>query len=334
MRLIISLLLLSFPLFLSALEEEKTSFGYMRLQTSFDHPKENLCFKAPGANSKYRLGNECETWMELGLKESIYLDNGIKIHNQLRPIFMGANEQSIDFFDWGEAYTQISHPTHSDVKVWLGRKYFRRYDSHMTDYWYLNLNGFGAGVEDLHLPYVSLAYSFLVESLSTSLVNQATPTNLYSHDLRLIKEFKTLSFELFLNYMVLPSKVFNASYRIQDESGKAFGLRISQKNFLSSTFEKSSQAMAFFLGDGLAKSAGEYLPYLSQELKRDSLLDNLLQKKEIKAASSWRILHHSSIENSTFGLMSNFLYEHKDEQKYANSAQNWLSFGLRPYWFI
>ena len=55
----IVLLLSVLVTFLFAFENEMGTTGYFRFQTSLENNKENVCFKAEGASSKYRLGNEC-----------------------------------------------------------------------------------------------------------------------------------------------------------------------------------------------------------------------------------------------------------------------------------
>ena len=73
---------------LYSVEDEMGSVGYARIQTSFTEGKENVCFKLPGASTKYRLGNECESWIELGVYQNLTFDNGVVIHNQVRPLFL------------------------------------------------------------------------------------------------------------------------------------------------------------------------------------------------------------------------------------------------------
>lgn len=92
---------------LFSFESEISSVGYYRLQTPFDSDKSDACFKAVGATSKYRLGNECETWLELGVAQDVKFENGIKIHNQVRPAFLGQNNEAIDFLRFDEFYSEI-----------------------------------------------------------------------------------------------------------------------------------------------------------------------------------------------------------------------------------
>ncbi|MEA2072776.1 MAG: carbohydrate porin [Campylobacterota bacterium] len=139
------------PIVVFGFESKVGTFGYGRIQTTFDKDKSNVCFGVPGASSKYRLGNECETWIELGLTQDIVFDNGVKMHNQVRPIFYAPNNEKIDFFDWGEAYSEISNIIDNSMSVWIGRRFYKRWESHMNDYWPLNMSGDGFGINNLDL---------------------------------------------------------------------------------------------------------------------------------------------------------------------------------------
>lgn len=57
-------------------QHEMGFHGYFRTagtRTSRDGEKE--CFKAPGAGAKYRLGNECEIWLELDGYDTYHLSD-------------------------------------------------------------------------------------------------------------------------------------------------------------------------------------------------------------------------------------------------------------------
>lgn len=90
-----------------------------------------------------------------------------------------------------------------------------------------------------------------------------------------------------------------------------------------------------FYGRGLAKDAGEYLPYMTKQFEREELIDNLISNgSAIEDASAWRFINYNFFENGTVGLMSNLLFEHRDEKAFASVKHDWVSVGVRPYWFI
>ena len=331
------LLVLSFAISqLLAVENTMGTFGYGRVQTSLQNNKENVCFKAPGAGSKYRLGNECETWIELGITQDLKLDNGLHIHNQVRPIFMGANNKAIDLYDWAELYTEVSNIFDDSTSFWIGRKFYQRYDSHMTDYWFLNMSGDGMGVSNVDLGEVSLSYAILFERLNPTVDTSDKNALFISHDLRFLKKTYQGELTLFLNYMTINGENFDAYHKVDAVDGYAVGLLYKDTTIFQKWFNmKGENISGIFYGSGLSKGAGEYVPYLTKEFENSALIDNLVNSgTSIESAKTWRFINNNFFENDTFGIMSNFVYEYTDEKEFSNLEQDWISAGIRPYWFI
>ncbi len=68
------------------------SHGYFRAGTGTSRNGEQECFQAPGASAKYRLGNECETWIELHGYDTYYLSDSKQapfIHTEGMLVFSG-----------------------------------------------------------------------------------------------------------------------------------------------------------------------------------------------------------------------------------------------------
>jgi len=333
------LFLISFLIFTQALSFEYSigTSGYGRIQNSFQEGKENVCFQAPGAGSKYRLGNECETWFEPALFQNIALENGIQIYNKVRPIFFGANDKEIDFFSWGEFYTQISNTFDNDISFWVGRRWFSRFDSHMTDYFYLNTSGDGLGFENLKIRDYSISYSFVFDNLklSDNLV-QNEEIFLQSHDIRIKKNIDRGDITLFFNYVAVNEKNFHATNRVENLNGYAFGLLFNDKVITKELFSmQGSSVIGLFFGKSLGKNAGAHVPYLSAQLEREKLANNLLNSyKSINNSKTLRFINYNTFENNDIGIMSNFVYEYRDDKKFTNLEQTWTTFGIRPYWFL
>ncbi|MBM7343021.1 MULTISPECIES: maltoporin [Erwiniaceae] len=116
---------------------------------------EQQCFQATGANSKYRLGNECETYAELKLGQelwkegdkSFYFDTNLAYAVSQRsdfesvdPGFREVNIQGKNLIDWLPGST-----------LWAGKRFYQRHDVHMIDFYYWDISGPGAGVENIDL---------------------------------------------------------------------------------------------------------------------------------------------------------------------------------------
>jgi len=80
---------------------------------------EQQCFQATGAQSKYRLGNECETYAELKLGQEVWKEG----------------DKSF-YFDTNVAYSV---------------------DVHMIDFYYWDISGPGAGIENIDLGFGKLS---------------------------------------------------------------------------------------------------------------------------------------------------------------------------------
>ena len=129
-------------------------------------------FKAPGAASKYRLGNEAENYGELILSKNFYLPGifsldageraGSPLHGpiarvQLRLSFFNPYSAfaSSDATSVGlpEAWASVGNvlPFAPSTKFWAGNRFYRRHDIHVLDFFYWNMSGGGGGIEDIPL---------------------------------------------------------------------------------------------------------------------------------------------------------------------------------------
>ena len=122
---------------------------------------EQQCFQATGAQSKYRLGNECETYAELKLGQevwkegdkSFYFDTNVAYSvaqqndwEATDPAFREANVQGKNLIDWLPGST-----------IWAGKRFYQRHDVLMTDFYYWDITGPGAGIENIDLGFGKLS---------------------------------------------------------------------------------------------------------------------------------------------------------------------------------
>jgi maltoporin len=142
-----------------------------------------VAFQAPGAATKYRLGNEAETYGELILGKNFYLaglfgldKEGERTRASLKgPIarvqlrmsffnpysaFASASATSVGL---AEAWASVGNvlPFARSAKFWAGNRYYRRHDVHVTDFFYWNMSGGGGGIEDVPLGPGHLAFAWI-----------------------------------------------------------------------------------------------------------------------------------------------------------------------------
>ncbi len=151
------------------------------------------CFKLPGAGSKYRIGNECEIYSELMLgQELVRTDSGIGlgIHGMLNIYHPNSTERtSQDKFDVGlpQAYLEAKAiPFLNDASLWMGRRYYKREDVHMTDFFYWNPSGLGIGIEDFKIGDLKLSYAlFRSENTTLRKHHNAPEEDAARHDIQI-----------------------------------------------------------------------------------------------------------------------------------------------------
>lgn len=122
-------------------------------------------FIAPGAEAKYRLGNEDETYGELLLGNNWPNIGAATFKTQVRVAFVTRNHQGYDVtdqFTLREAFTEIGNVGWTPgLKFWAGERFYDRRDIHINDFYIFNMSGYGGGIEDVPLGgwgKLSLAY--------------------------------------------------------------------------------------------------------------------------------------------------------------------------------
>jgi len=138
---------------------------------------DQACFQSNGADSKYRLGNECETYIEIVLGKELWQQNEQNFYIDTRIAYKSAQQN-----DWSEDAgdgsgtnsdaisgdrAMTTHPYRDSVvsvreanaqfrgvipgqersNLWAGKKFYQRHDIHMTDFYYWDLSGPGVGLE-------------------------------------------------------------------------------------------------------------------------------------------------------------------------------------------
>jgi len=131
------------------------------------------CFHLPGAQAKYRLGNECEHVVELMLGQQLA---GFSDHSSLSikgmgfllneygktPRFKSSDPNNFGYAKAAQAYLSWDNAAMlNGGSLWAGRKYYRRNDVHINDFFYWNPTGTGFAVENVGVGTLKLSYAFL-----------------------------------------------------------------------------------------------------------------------------------------------------------------------------
>ena len=301
---IASLCLLA-PLSASALEFA----GYLRsgVGNSLNGGKQS-CFKLPGAEAKYRLGNECEQYAELELRQDVYsfddgsvlsVDGMASLYNQYdrQLTFQGDNGSA----RLPQLYAQWSNlPSLNGGSLWAGRRYYKRNDIHISDFYYWNQSATGAGIEDVLIG--GLRYSYAL----------SRKDNLYQENYVTRHDFNVAGFntnpggelEFGLSYLDKPE-------RTEAHSGWAITAQHVQTEFLG-----GKNKLAVQYGEG----SGTGLGYTG-----DYRLDNSSKRYRIVEFFDWQL-------TPRFGGQIEAVYQKDFRPEGGN--QEWLSLGVRPAYAI
>jgi len=296
-------------------------------------------FKAPGAGAKYRLGNESDTYGEIGLTNNWLRLDDPTLSPYVRSTVMVSYSTGENFsydslnnqaqgndFALRQAFVEAGNVIQSapDIRFWGGQRYYQRHDIHINDFYYLDMSGYGAGVEDVPLGnFGKLSLAWLggsVDHYQTDNGNVAKQ----NMDLR-ISDIKVPLGKLALWFDYASTKggevrdVFNpdgSKFDAQSSSGWAAGLihRTGEKAFLGGYNEFTVQ-----YGTGAAYNFASTLDASGPDLD---------------SASRFRVTDHFTIQPSPhFAMQTVGLYE---DTKFGgpNSRQRWASAGIRPVYFF
>jgi len=145
--------------------------GYLRASLSTTSSGgEQYCF-GDGSYGYYvgRLGNECDTYGELGLSQGWKTSSGAVIKaNAMLSVLTQAGAQANDYQSIAEPALSVPEYGSAEIALrqmnvtatgvfesmpeatlWAGKRYYRRKGVESMDFYYLNNSGYGAGIEGI-----------------------------------------------------------------------------------------------------------------------------------------------------------------------------------------
>ncbi|MFB9885793.1 maltoporin [Balneatrix alpica] len=286
---------------------------------------DQACFKAKNAGASYRLGNECETYAEVALSQDLYneMDKTFRVNTMIA--YKSRQEN-----DW-EAAKDAKHPYENGVAsirqfnieaknvidsmpgatLWAGKRYYKRHDVHINDYYYWDVSGPGAGIEDISLGEGKLSLAWVrntdgdwVYSGAGTGTNVANDTfDIRYGDLK-VGEHGSLEFGLDYGKANL-SKTQKADPGYKDQEGVLLTVEHTQGNWFGGynklALQYATDGMIGTGHNGSAAANGSMVRLVEQGVV------NLSDKVE---------------------MMYVGIYEDKDLD--AGNGQTWYSVGVRP----
>src|SRR6516225_2407940 len=316
------------------LQQEMKSFefhGYFRSGYALNGKGgQQVAFEAPGADAKYRLGNEAETYAEL-----IFVNNWVNPNHTsdkawIRSEFMieanttnSANSANFpkgignDQFRFREAFVQAGSvlDSHPDAKFWAGERYYRRQHIDINDFYPLDTSGYGGGIEDLNVRIGKMAVAF-VSAARPDIVTQNGNLAKSNIDVRLYDLKGPLGlWAVWFDYATSKGGVTATGTTIPTTDGYAFGIRHQRLEWHGGYHSLSVQ-----YGTGAASNFSSVLedptPFL-QSSARLLVVEQLLYQP-----------------NDRFAIMPIFVYQRSKDGNPQHRWNEWISFGARPQIFF
>ena len=309
-------------------------------------------FQAPGAFSKYRLGNEAENYGEITLGKNFYapgqfklgaasLDNGvppgpvarvqttIAIYNPYQDLLSAGDTD----FSLPEAYASIGNVVGAQpsMKFWAGSRYYRRHDIHISDFYFYNFSGTGGGVEDFQLPFGKLAFAWIGAASSSGFSDLPEPDaaneagfSKANWDLRLYDVPVPLGKgEFGLVYARADSGLDSAGNSAPDSDGLSFTFLHTREKMIS---EDGVNKFSLQFGTGPAKT-------FTSGFETFTLNNAVYIRPDDTDSWRFRVTEHFTANLSdSFSIGPALVYQLTDYAEGGNDRVQWASAGLRPIW--
>ena len=314
--------------------------GYMRSGFGMNGDGGKMeAFKAPGAAAKYRLGNEADTYGELGLTHNwLRADEPLKapyVRTTTMLSYSTTENFSYDSLNnqaqgndiaLRQAYVEAGNVFQSspDIKFWAGQRYYRRHDIYINDFYYLDMSGYGGGIEDVPVgSFGKFALAWLggsVDNYQTDSGNVAKQNaDLRLYDIKVPGGNLTLWFDYAYTKGGEVNNVSNpngSTLNLESAGGVAVGLihRTPGQTLLGGYNEFSLQ-----YGEGAAYNFQSTLDSSGPDL-RDAWRFRVTDQIMIQPSKHWAMQLIGLYEKTDFGG--------------PNSEDWWASTGVRPIYFF
>lgn len=298
-----------------------------------------VCFKAPGAGAKYRLGNECENYIRIGPYYRYKSDNGSFFHAELMPRFMGGYGEAFRYRFFEQAFIEVGDfPATGSTKFWLGRRIYDRHDIYLNDYKPLDVYGDAIGVRDVPVGNAKLEYAYFYRDKKPDISGFSVQDGVlqHTHDARLYDLPMPWNGKLMLHFQY--HRIVGGEVDAHDADGVPVKLDIHGADgwtagvvHTQDDFMGGKNKLTLQYGEGSARSAG------NKAHEADSVIGRLTSADAAAAlekARTWRFSDQQVWDNNTWAMMVAVLVEARDSAKFDGTDKVWVSAGAHPIWFI
>ncbi|WP_110670029.1 maltoporin [Salinicola halophilus] len=314
-------------------------FGYARSGIgSTSGGGSQTCFQAAGAPAKYRLGNECETYAELGLGAQLYQQQDATFDFASRVAYVTAQDndsESLQDDDNDIALREMYVSGYNVVDglpgatLWAGKRFYKRHDIHMNDFYYWDVSGPGVGISDIDVGTGTLSFAWVRSSGSDDGDGLFPDSGQQISDDTVDARWSAIpvnpggTLELGVDYGRSSLSEWQEDYyddRNVDYDNGDKGWMGTVQHTQSDWFGGSNTVAVQYATDGIITRDGNAVGRGSGALRQEG--------------NMWRVLDHGQIwlAPDKVDLLYAAVYEDKDMDD--NTGREWFSAGVRPsyYW--
>ena len=285
-----------------------------------------VCFQDPGADYKFRLGNECENYAEWEFAQSLYKDkSGVEFIYDGMLAYVTPNA-SADFQSIAVPPGQIALrqnwvgakglPFAAGGMYWIGKRYYHRNDVHQIDYFYWDVSGFGGGLDEIPIGPAKVDIA-LMQTSSTS-TTSASGTGLNERRTIWRPDLRVTGIPL-----LFPNSTLEAglSLYIDSSNGDASPATNSSRQSVSPWFTVQ-WALSNFLG-GFNKLAYQWAQGSASSMSGGPVVDADSGSKQ------WRVVEHM-VYQPTDSISGALVFVYQDKTNVGGTSNKSWGAGIRP----
>ena len=313
-------------------------------------------FQAAGAASKYRLGNENDTYGEIGLASNLF-ESDEQVF-RLNSLMAFGIDQENDWEGTEPAFREFNVTAKGvlgfapEATLWAGKRYYKRQDVHMNDFYYTHIAGPGAGIENINFGFADFSIAWVRSTQDFEYYGSAGDAaskkdastykiaqNIIDLRLENIQTNTNGSLMLGVHYASgSPSERFNGGY-VRTGNGDD----TEQVDPLS----KGGAAKDGYMltaehtqGDFFGGFNKFVVQYAEDAMVRDALGTNgagvsSFKYSDLDGDKLSRVINHGSVTLSdNVDMLYNVMYSRMSYKESGKKDEKWLSMGVRPmyYW--
>jgi maltoporin len=309
--------------------------GSIRIGTGITKEGETQVeFQAPGAGSKFRLGNEADTNFKLAFDHRYYMQ-GMKVNTEkhVQSVIMiegydkQGNEKDIDVSKLAQMYISFNNILGEGTSIWVGRRWYKRTSTYMTDHFWLNTaqhSRAAAGIEGVKIYDANFSAALIMYEDNAVKVagGDASPqesVNATALDFRLenisMNQGGELNFWAYYNH-----RPDNIEAQLNDEDG--FGLAVWHNQSLFEGQGKNTFHVMYREGTAVSRSDFNPNPLMNNTAIKNVNYLEIATDTVTKLGKNWEMGFTALYRNTEQTTSSGF------------KETDWFSVGIRPQYTI